>query len=116
MPAGSRMDLLLAKPKSISDCGSTPGITYLKGGKSCCHVRETALQTLRQIYTISHSPWAIGVKNIVKNSSCDDHMTVKEGLKVSQQTRVQTKRDPKEAVSELKEKCISAKRKTKTFC
>jgi len=45
----------------------------------------------RQIYTIFHSPWANGVKSIVKNSSCDDHMTVKEGLKVSQQTRVQTK-------------------------
>lgn len=37
------------------------------------------------------TPWANGVKSIVKNSSCDDHMTVKEGLKVSQQTRVQTK-------------------------
>ncbi|PKU41700.1 hypothetical protein llap_7992 [Limosa lapponica baueri] len=45
----------------------------------------------KHIYTISHSPWANGVKSIVKKSSCDDHMTVKEGLKVSQQTRVQTK-------------------------
>ncbi|KAJ7396425.1 hypothetical protein BTVI_145409 [Pitangus sulphuratus] len=52
------------------------------------------LGSVGQIYTISHSPWAIGVKSIVKNSSCDDHMTVKEGLKVSQQTRVQTKRLP----------------------
>lgn len=40
---------------------------------------------------IFNSPWATGVKSIVKNSSCDDHMTVKEALKISQQIRLPTK-------------------------
>jgi len=35
MPAGSKMDLLLAKAKPISDGGSTSVITYLRRGKNC---------------------------------------------------------------------------------
>jgi len=30
------MDLPLAKAEPISNGGSTPGITYLRRGKSCC--------------------------------------------------------------------------------
>ena len=36
MPAGSKMDLLLAKAKPISDSGSASGITYLRRGKKTC--------------------------------------------------------------------------------
>jgi len=37
VPAGSNMDLLLAKAKPISDSGRTSGLTYLRRGrKNCC--------------------------------------------------------------------------------
>jgi len=34
VPASSKMDLLLAKAKPISDSGSASGITYLRRGKN----------------------------------------------------------------------------------
>ena len=40
MPAGSKMDPLLAKAEPISDGGSASGITYLRKGK------KTAAQQL----------------------------------------------------------------------
>jgi len=59
VPAGSRMDLLLAKAKTISDSGRVSEITYLWKGKKTLHnnlqvergVRqcETALQTPRSV-------------------------------------------------------------------
>ena len=36
VPAGSKMDPLLAKAEPISDGGSASGITYLRRGKSHC--------------------------------------------------------------------------------
>ena len=36
MPAGSKMDPLLAKAEPISDSGSASVITYLRKGKSYC--------------------------------------------------------------------------------
>ncbi|KAK4816053.1 hypothetical protein QYF61_011061 [Mycteria americana] len=36
MPAGSKMDLLLAKAEPISDGGSASVITYLRRGKKTC--------------------------------------------------------------------------------
>jgi len=41
VPAGSKMDPLLAKAKSVSDGGSTSMITYLRRGKTC---GETAVE------------------------------------------------------------------------
>jgi len=57
VPAGSKMDLPLAKVKSISNDGSTSGMTYLRrgvGGNLCKlqlkrQVRETALQMPRSV-------------------------------------------------------------------
>jgi len=43
VPAGSKMDLLLAKGKPISDSGSTSGITYLRRAK-----KSAVGQQLRQ--------------------------------------------------------------------
>ena len=42
VPAGSEMDLMLAKAKPISDGGSTSVITYLRKGKKNCG--ETAVE------------------------------------------------------------------------
>jgi len=42
MPAGSKMDLLLAKANPISDSGSTSVITYLRKGRKNCS--ETAVE------------------------------------------------------------------------
>ena len=36
VPAGSKMDLPLAKAEPISNSGSASGITYLRRGKSYC--------------------------------------------------------------------------------
>ena len=36
MPAGSKMDPLLAKAEPISNGGSASGITYLRKGRSYC--------------------------------------------------------------------------------
>ncbi|KAK4818955.1 hypothetical protein QYF61_022342 [Mycteria americana] len=57
MPAGSKMDLPLAKAKPISNGGSASGMEYLGRGKNCCataagkeeceYVRGTTLQTPR---------------------------------------------------------------------
>jgi len=59
MPAGSKMDPLLAKAKPISDGGSTSVISYLRRGKNCGEiavkrdegddVRETTLQIPRSV-------------------------------------------------------------------
>jgi len=59
MPAGSKMDPLLAKANDISDSGSASVITYISSGKICWktaiereerdYVRETTLQTLRSV-------------------------------------------------------------------
>jgi len=42
MPAGSKIDPLLAKAKTISDSGSASVITYLRRGKKTC--REAAVK------------------------------------------------------------------------
>ncbi|GAB0177996.1 AN1-type zinc finger protein 5-like [Grus japonensis] len=60
MPAGSKMDLLLAKAKPISNGGSTSGITELRRGETAVQqqlqpergveeVRGTTLQTPRSV-------------------------------------------------------------------
>ena len=36
VPAGSKMDLLVAKAEPVSDVGSTSVIPYLRKGKKCC--------------------------------------------------------------------------------
>ncbi|KAK4817312.1 hypothetical protein QYF61_009165 [Mycteria americana] len=37
VPAGSKMDPLLAEDEPISNSGTTPGITYLRRGKKLCN-------------------------------------------------------------------------------
>ena len=57
MPAGSKIDLTLAKAKPISDDGSTSVIAYLRRGKTSVehqpkeweYMRETTLQTPRSV-------------------------------------------------------------------
>jgi len=40
IPAGCKMDPLLAKAKQINDSGNTSGITYLRRGKICIAVER----------------------------------------------------------------------------
>ena len=43
MPAGSKMDLLLAKAEPVSDGGdNTSGVTYLRRGKRWCAMETAA--------------------------------------------------------------------------
>ena len=79
MQAGSKMDLLLAKAKPISDGGSASGITQFRKGKNpaerqlqwerrvktCKYVRDATLQSPRSVHKeqrrCSRHPAASGV-------------------------------------------------------
>jgi len=60
VPAGSKMDLMLAKTKEVSDSGSASVVTYLRRGRKNCSettaereerddVKENTLQTPRSV-------------------------------------------------------------------
>ncbi|PKU40851.1 protein pxr1-like [Limosa lapponica baueri] len=63
MPATSKMDGLLAKAETISDCGSTSMITYLRREKKLLH----------------NSTWERGVRRCVRNSSANTKVSEEEG-------------------------------------